>query len=139
MTVQIIGEGWGHKSGFDGIVQSPLSSPRALDEFDINIISLNDEDLWKNDKDRHDFVNSSNHLASVSSMVKNRLKSIRFGQSLWVKETRFILHRLTWQFAIIALLLKLPPFWVFSKNSAEEKSRRRNAKMFLLRTPVCFD
>lgn len=76
MKVQIIGEGWGCKPGFGGIVQSPLSSPRALDEFDINIISLNDEELWKNNKDRTDFVNSSNHLASVSSMVENRLKSI---------------------------------------------------------------
>ncbi len=76
MTIQIIGEGWGKKPGFDGITQSPLSSPRSLDEFDYNIISLNDEKLWINNSNSFESVNSSNDLRSVSSMVKNRTKSI---------------------------------------------------------------
>lgn len=71
MTVQIIGEGWGKKPGFDGITQSPLSSPRSLDEFDFNIISLNDKELWRNDGDSIYSVNSSNDLHSIWDMVKN--------------------------------------------------------------------
>lgn len=76
MTVQIIGEGWGKKPGFDGVIQSPLSSPRSLDEFDVNIISLNDYVLWRNDKNSHEYINCSNDLKSVAGMVKNRTKSI---------------------------------------------------------------
>lgn len=76
MTVQIIGEGWGSKNGFDGIVQSPIYLPRSLDEFDINIISLNDKELWRNDTDSDKFINSINHFESISTMVRNRSKSI---------------------------------------------------------------
>lgn len=76
MTVQIIGESWGKKPGFDGITQSSLSSPRSLDEFDVNVISLNDHNLWRNDKNSHEYINSSNDLKSVASMVKNRTKSV---------------------------------------------------------------
>lgn len=76
MTVQIIGEGWGNRIGFDGITQSPLSLPRSLDEFDVNIISLNDSNLWENNGDGYQHVNCFNDLKSVANMVKNRTKSI---------------------------------------------------------------
>lgn len=76
MAVQIIGEGWGKRIGFDGITQSPLSLPHSLDEFDINIISLNDSNLWENNDDSYQYVNSSNDLKSIANMVKNRTKSI---------------------------------------------------------------
>lgn len=76
MTIQVIGEGWGEKPGFIDITQSPLAYPRSLDEFDINIISLNDEALWRSDTTRCNSVNSCNDLKSVANMVKNRKKSI---------------------------------------------------------------
>lgn len=88
MTIQIIGEGRGHKAGFAGITQSPLSCPRSLDEFDVNVISLNDEGMWKNDRNSCSSINSSNDLISVANMVKNRKKSI----VVYVMPQNFILH-----------------------------------------------
>lgn len=76
MTIQIIGKNWGKMAGFDGITQSPLSSPRSLDEFDVNIISLNNEQLWTNDNNNFGSVNSINDFISVADMVKHRTKSI---------------------------------------------------------------
>lgn len=76
MMVQIIGEGWGNKNGFDSIVQSPMSLPRSLDEFDFNIISLNDKELWRNDANSVNSINSINHFKSISNMVRNRSKSV---------------------------------------------------------------
>lgn len=88
MTIQVIGEGWGEKPGFIDITQSPLASPRSLDEFDINIISLNDEALWRSDTTRCNSVNSCNDLKSVANMVKNRKKSI----VVYVMPQNFIFH-----------------------------------------------
>lgn len=75
MTIQIIGENWGSRTGFNGIVQSPLSCPKSLDEFDVNIITLNDELLWRNEGESFSNINSINHLISVCTMVQNRKKS----------------------------------------------------------------
>lgn len=76
MTIQIIGKNWGRRTGFDGITQSPLSSPRSLDEFDVNIISLNDDELWENNEISYNSINNINDLRSIAGMVKNRMKSI---------------------------------------------------------------
>lgn len=75
MKIQIIGEGFEKKPGFNGITLSPLSAPRSLDEFDINVISLNSGELWEYDGADSTSINKINDFVSIQSMVKNRSKS----------------------------------------------------------------
>lgn len=75
MTIQIIGTDWEKRAGFSGITQSPLSNPRSLDEFEVNIIDLSCANLWYNDGDSYIRVNESNNLLSVQKMVTNCTKT----------------------------------------------------------------
>ena len=75
MNIQIIGKDWENKSGFAEITLSPLSMPRSLDEFDINIIDLNTERLWRYKNQSYSTVDDINHLQSIFQMVKNSSKS----------------------------------------------------------------
>ena len=75
MKIQLIGKGWGKRVNFEGIVQSPLASPRALDEFDVNIIDLATPGLWENDEKHYSEVNDSNDLRSIRQMVINSKKA----------------------------------------------------------------
>ncbi|MDO4924204.1 MAG: hypothetical protein Q3980_00905 [Turicibacter sp.] len=53
------------------IVCSTLDSPRSLDEFDINIIDLNDELLWRNNARTYDTINNICDLDNLNSMIRN--------------------------------------------------------------------
>lgn len=75
MNIQIIGKDWEDKSGFAGITLSPLSLPRSLDEFDVNVINLNTENLWRNKSQSRSTVDDINHLQSIFQMVKNCSKA----------------------------------------------------------------
>lgn len=75
MKIQLIGKGWGKRVNFEGIVQSPLASPRSLDEFDVNVIDLATPGLWENDGKHYGEVNDSNDLRSIRQMVINSKKA----------------------------------------------------------------
>lgn len=75
MTIQIIGSDWGKRTDFSGVVQSSLSSPRSLDEFDVNIIDLSCQNMWRNDDNSFSYVNESNDLLSIKQMVGNSEKT----------------------------------------------------------------
>ena len=75
MRIQLIGKGWGKRGNFEGIVQSPLASPRSLDEFDVNVIDLATPGLWENDGNNYREVNDSNDLRSIRQMVINSKKA----------------------------------------------------------------
>ncbi len=75
MTIQIIGQGWGGRAVFSGITQSPLSQPKSLDEFDVNIIDLSTESLWRYESSPFVTINSINDIVSIQQMIGNSKKT----------------------------------------------------------------
>lgn len=88
MTIQIIGSAWGSKPGFTGIEQSELANPKSLDEFDVNIIDLSCENLWRCNKNSYFSVDQSNNLISVQQMVRNCTKA----EIIYVLPRSVVLH-----------------------------------------------
>ena len=54
---------------------APLGAPRTFDEFDINIISLQDETLWENNSNSTLSVNDVNDLRSLKVSIENSNQS----------------------------------------------------------------
>ncbi len=52
-----------------------LHSPESLDSFDINVIFLNDPDLWKNKNDSRSSIKTTNDLVSIAQMIDNSNKA----------------------------------------------------------------
>lgn len=52
-----------------------IHSPKALDEFNINVISLADEDMWENGENNKDSINSIDDWRSLSVMIMNSCKT----------------------------------------------------------------
>ena len=67
----------GKEDGFQGedIILNSIHDANALDEFDINIISLADERMWVNSGDGKTRVNSISDLISLSVMISNSRKT----------------------------------------------------------------
>lgn len=53
-----------------------IHDAQSLDEFDINIINLADEELWKSVEKDHSRINDIEDLKSVSTMIQNSKESI---------------------------------------------------------------
>lgn len=70
MKIQIIGK-TNRINKDDNIRLSTLQEPLALDLFDINVINLGYEGLWKNNGTRLDKINELNDLCSVNTMIQN--------------------------------------------------------------------
>ncbi|MBE5921136.1 MAG: hypothetical protein E7272_15075 [Pseudobutyrivibrio ruminis] len=62
-------------TGKSKITYSSIDSPRALDDFDINIIDLNDEYLWRNNDNNCIESDYDSDYISISKMIRNRTKS----------------------------------------------------------------
>ena len=60
---------------FDGIVVSPLGSPRSLDEFEINVIDLSSSNLWRCESPNVMQIDAQNDLYSIRTMVEKRSTS----------------------------------------------------------------
>lgn len=73
--VQIISNSGYKKIDENTFTYTRISSPNALDDYDINIVDLNDEYLWRNDYDSISGINESNDFLSISKMIKNSKKS----------------------------------------------------------------
>lgn len=56
-------------------VVSSLNKPVSLDCFDVNVILLQDENLWKNQKASNTELNCTNDFISISKMLENTTKS----------------------------------------------------------------
>lgn len=67
----------GREESFKGkdIVLSSIHNARSLDEFDINIISLADKDMWEYSGQNYDSINTINDLKSLSIMIYNSKKT----------------------------------------------------------------
>lgn len=59
----------------EDISVSRLSSPLSLDEFDINIIDLNDANIWKCDANNSKSINCINDFANLSIMINKSKKT----------------------------------------------------------------
>ena len=54
---------------------SRLSNPRSLDEFDVDIIDLSSEILWRNSANGTNTIESIRDFKSISEMVKRKTKA----------------------------------------------------------------
>lgn len=60
----------------EGITFSPLSAPRAIDDFDINIIDLTVSSMWTYKADFLGMVDSKQDLETIQQMVSNKKRAI---------------------------------------------------------------
>ncbi|PHU40377.1 hypothetical protein CSX00_06305 [Pseudobutyrivibrio ruminis] len=72
--VQVISDS-GSKKDDNRFTYTKLNSPNALDDYDINIIDLNNDYLWRNEDNSNKAINKSNDFRSISKMIKNSKKS----------------------------------------------------------------
>lgn len=77
MRLQVIRYSNGSATENDGVLLSPMRSPRALDDYDINIIDLSVREMWKyNSNNRKGEVDSKPDLLTVSQMVRQKRSAI---------------------------------------------------------------
>ena len=60
----------------DGITFSPLSAPRALDDFDVNIVDLSSVGIWRCYEDTCGKVDCLCDLQTICQMVRSRQRAI---------------------------------------------------------------
>jgi hypothetical protein len=62
----------------DGVIYffSTLGQPKSLDEFDINIINLTSENLWKYKETTYTSIDDINDLAHIGTMIGRSQKSV---------------------------------------------------------------
>lgn len=73
MKIQVIQYAKGTATEKEGILYSPLSSPRALDDHDINIIDLSNDSLWKYaGKAYIGEIDALSDLSTIQQMVSNK-------------------------------------------------------------------
>ena len=75
MKIQIITGNKKLVSGND-IYITDYDKPNALDEFDVNILDLSYEELWRYEGSRDLDIDRNNDLLSISKMVENSKKSV---------------------------------------------------------------
>lgn len=76
MNIQIIPTGGSSKASSEDVTYSLIKSPKSLDEFDINVIDLSSEYLWRCKADSTATVNQINDIKSVSNMISRKKLSI---------------------------------------------------------------
>ncbi len=59
----------------EGIVVNSLNSPRSFDEFDINVIDLSNEYIWRCDNDSKIEINCIKDFKSLNHMIVNKSKT----------------------------------------------------------------
>lgn len=75
LNIQIISDKETIESHSYNITYSSFDSPVTFDLFDINIINLQDEDLWKNNKGNVNEINCSNDLESLHRLIESNQTS----------------------------------------------------------------
>ncbi len=75
--IQIIGFDKRYDESFsrEDIVISTIDSPMSLDEFDINVINLQNSSLWKNHDDNYKSINLIEDFENLSAMIRKRINS----------------------------------------------------------------
>ncbi len=75
MQIQVI-RYFKNSSNTDEMTISPLNAPRALDDFDINIIDLSVEAMWAYSGDEIGMIDSLQDLHTIQKMVCNKKRAI---------------------------------------------------------------
>ena len=76
MKIQIISSTKNIKCTDCDIMYSKYSEPKTLDSFDVNIIDLQDEKIWKNDSDDPNNINIGCDLISIQKNIESSKKAI---------------------------------------------------------------
>lgn len=90
--VQIISNSGAKAINENTVTYSKLNSPKALDDYDINIIDLRDDYLWKNDENSEKAINKSNDFRSISKMINNSKRTkvvVMLPQNVYFKYYRY--------------------------------------------------
>ena len=75
MTIQIISnDRLSHFNNSDYVI-SPLRSPKSLDEFDLNIVDLSTESLWRNRSNNYSSINDIRDYISLRQMAERKTTS----------------------------------------------------------------
>ena len=69
MRIQLITN---RNMGTTKICTSKISSPKSLDEFEVDVIDLTDAELWKNDDNNYTHINAQNDFLSIQTMVERK-------------------------------------------------------------------
>lgn len=72
MNIQIISTSESLKASSEDVTYSLIKSPKSLDEFDINVIDLSSEYLWRNRGSSTSSINQINDFYSISSMISRK-------------------------------------------------------------------
>ena len=75
MTIQIISNDRLSHFNNSGYVISPLRSPKSLDEFDLNIVDLSTESLWRNRSKNYSSINDISDYISLRQMAERKTTS----------------------------------------------------------------
>ena len=75
MKIQIISKKSGGQRGIPNIDLSPLSQPKSLDEYDVNIIDLSAESLWVYEKYEFTSIDDLNDICSIQQVITNSTKA----------------------------------------------------------------
>ena len=76
MKVQIIGNVQNIKCTDCDITYSKLNAPKTLDSFDVNIVDLQDDSIWKNNDDNPLEINASCDLISIQKNIETSRKAV---------------------------------------------------------------
>lgn len=76
MKVQIIGNVQNIKCTDCDITYSELNAPKTLDSFDVNIVDLQDDSIWKNNDDNPLEINVSCDLISIQKNIETSTKAV---------------------------------------------------------------
>ena len=90
--VQIISNSGAKAINENTVTYSKLNSPKALDDYDINIIDLRDDYLWENDENSEKAINKSNDFRSISKMINNSKRTkvvVMLPQNVYFKYYRY--------------------------------------------------
>ncbi|MBQ6825934.1 MAG: hypothetical protein IJP34_04670 [Clostridia bacterium] len=76
MKIQFVSYIKGNITGKYDYTCSTLKAPNTLDTFDINIFSLQNENIWKTKDDTISYLNCTNDFNSIREMILNSNKSV---------------------------------------------------------------
>lgn len=76
MKIQLIFDGEFHTASSYGITISKLNAPKSFDSYDINIISLQSESLWRYKSDHSKRLDCTNDLSSLNTIIEASKKAV---------------------------------------------------------------
>ena len=76
MKIQFVSFNKGNITGKYDYTCSTLNAPNTLDAFDINIFSLQNENIWKTNDNTTSYLNCTNDFNSIREMILNSNKSL---------------------------------------------------------------